>query len=180
MTLAMMMASFTYSTVLPHISAHLASNGLENQEVYSAIGILAIFGMIGKLSFGYIAEHITARRTMMLSLGGQIVSILFIVAYPSTPQIWLSAPLFGFFMGGYGTLVPLIVQESFGLRHFGSISGLATMATAFTFFAGPLMAGASFEYTNSYSASFLIVAFLFGTGIILLTQAEQAYNKIPE
>ena len=179
MTLAMMMASFTYSTVLPHVSAHLAAKGLDDQKVYLAIGLLATFGMMGKVSFGYLAERITARRAMMVSLGGQIVFIVLMVAYPYGPQVWFSVPLFGLCMGGYGTLGALIVQESFGLRYFGSISGLASMATVVPFLAGPLMAGASFEYTDSYGPSFLIVAFLFGIGIASLTQARQDYTQVP-
>jgi MFS family permease len=179
MTLAMMMASFAYSTVVPHVSAHLAAKGMEDQKVYLAIGLLATFGMIGKLSFGYLAERITARRAMMVSLGGQIVFIVLMVAYPHAPQVWFSVPLFGLCMGAYGTLVALIVQESYGLRHFGSISGLANMATVVPFLAGPLMAGASFQYTGSYGPSFLIVAVLYGTGIASLTQAGQQFTREP-
>ena len=136
MTLAFMMASFTYSTILPHVSAHLAAEGMADKGVYLALGLVATGGMLGKLVFGYLAERITARTAMVICLSGQIVFILLMVMYPTSPLVWVSVPLFGLFMGAYGTLTPLIVQENFGLLHFGSISGLASLATVVPFLAG--------------------------------------------
>lgn len=177
MTLAFMMASFTYSTVLPHVSAHLAAQGMKDEGVYLALGLLATFGMIGKMSFGYLAELVTARRAMMVSLGGQMVFIFLMVKYPVAPEVWVAVPLFGLCMGGYGTLVALTVQESFGLRHFGTISGLSNLATVFPFVTGPLIAGASFQATGSYGRSFVIVAVLFATGIAMLTQVRRHHRQ---
>ena len=170
MTLAFMMASFTYSTILPHVSAHLAAEGMADKGVYLALGLVATGGMLGKLVFGYLAERITARTAMVICLSGQIVFILLMVMYPTSPLVWVSVPLFGLFMGAYGTLTPLIVQENFGLLHFGSISGLASLATVVPFLAGPLLAGASFQLWDSYGPSFVVVAGLFAVGIGMLTQ----------
>ena len=173
MTLAFMVASFTYSTVLPHVSAHLAAQGMRDEGVYLALALLATFGMMGKMVFGYLAELITARRAMMVSLGGQMAFIFLMVQYPVAPQVWVTVPLFGFCMGAYGTLVALTVQESFGLRHFGTISGLSNLATVFPFVTGPLLAGASFQATGSYGRAFVIVAVLFAMGIAMLTQVKR-------
>ena len=172
-SLATMLASFTYSAVLPQIGDHLASEGMSPAVVPFAISLLAGFGMAGKVSFGYLSERFTARRAMMLSLGGQIVFIFMIVGLASPPAVWVSVALFGFFMGGYGTLITLIVQENFGVRHFGIISGLVGMASIVPFFAGPLVAGASFDLTESYGPAFIAVTGLFAAAFALLTQVSQ-------
>lgn len=171
MTGAMTLGSFTYTTVLPHVGAHLSAEGMSDGRLVAlSVSLLAAFGMMGKLTFGYLAERITARRAMMLSLGGQAVALTAMVALPDPPFVWLLVPLFGLHMGAFGTLVSLIVQENFGLRYFGSISGLAQMATVVPFALGPLLAGGSFDLTESYGPAFLTVAALFGIGIMSLTQ----------
>jgi MFS family permease len=169
LTLAMTLGSFTYSAVLPQVSDHLGVAGMARTTVPFAISLLAAFGMVGKLSFGYLSERFTARRMMMASLGGQLVFLVLMVNFPTAPLAWIFVPLFGLFMGSYGTLVPLVAQEAFGLRHFGSIAGLMALATVVPFFAGPLLAGASFDLTDSYGAGFLIVAAMFAVAFVTLT-----------
>ena len=84
----------------------------------------------------------------------------------------VTVPLFGLHMGAYGALVPLIVQDNFGLRHFGRISGLVSMATVLPYAVGPLMAGASVDISGSYGPAFFGAAVLFATGIGALTQVR--------
>ena len=173
MTLAVMLGSFTYTTLLAHVSAHLNAEGMSENIVPLALSLLAAFGMGGKLVFGYLAERITARRALMASLSGQIVFILLIVWYPESPLVWVWVPLFGLHMGAFGALVPLLTQENFGLRYFGSISGLSSMLTVVPYALGPLLAGASFDREGSYGPAFILVAVLFGIAVIALTQARQ-------
>ena len=63
-----MLGSFTYSSILSQVSDHLISKGMEQSIVPLAISLLAIFGMMGKLSFGYLSEKFTARRMMIINL----------------------------------------------------------------------------------------------------------------
>ncbi len=169
-TVALMLGSFTYSSLLPWVSAHLATEGMADTLVPRALAALAIMGMLGKFSFGYMAEKITARYAMMASFGGQIVSIVLMVAYPLPPAAWIIVPFFGFCMGGFGVLITLIVQQHFGIKAFGSISGLTALAAVIPSLVGPLIAGASADLADSYAPSFLITAALFAVGAVVLTQ----------
>ena len=126
-TVATTLAMFTYSGVLPWVGSHLANEGMPAELAARAMTVLALAGMVGKVVFGSLADAITARRAMMLSLAGQVVFILLMVAYPTPPLIWLFVPLYGLSMGAFGVLVTLIAQEAFGVRFFGSISGLIYM-----------------------------------------------------
>ena len=129
LTLSMALATFTYSAILPHVGAHLEIEGLSDAVVLTAVALLAACGMAGKLLFGYVAERITARHTLMLTLTGQCLAVLLMVVEPSRPLVWVSVSMYGLFMGSFGVLSTLIVQEAYGLRYFGSISGMAGMAS---------------------------------------------------
>lgn len=168
MALAMTLATFTYSTILPHIGAHLETEGLPDRVVLTSVALLAVCGMAGKLLFGFIAERITSRRAMMLTLAGQCISILLIVISPSQPMIWISVSMYGLFMGSYGVLSTLLVQESYGLKSFGSISGLVGTTSVISLISGPLIAGISADETGGYGPAFVGIVAMFGLAIIAL------------
>ena len=170
LTLSMALATFTYGAVLPHVGAHLEIEGLSDAVVLTAVALLAAFGMAGKLLFGYVAERITARRTLMLTLTGQCLAVLLMVAEPSSPLVWVSVPMYGLFMGSYGVLSTLIVQEAYGLRYFGSISGMAGMASVVSMVLGPVLAGASADVTGSYGVAFVGIAAMFVVAALALSQ----------
>jgi len=166
------LASFTYSGVLPHVNTHLLDQGIPNGAVLTAVALLAICGMAGKVTFGYLAEKLTSRRAMMISLIGQVLFITLIVTFPSQPTIWISVPMFGFFMGGYGVLITLLTQDTFGLKAFGSIAGLSQFATLIPMLTGPLLAGMSHDRSDSYGIGFMVVAGLFLLAILALGQLQ--------
>ena len=179
-TAATALGSFTYSALLPQISTHLLDQGTNSLTVVMLIFLLAGFGMAGKGVFGYLAERFTARIAMMLSLGGQTALISVIVAYPVGLHLWVIVPIFGFFFGAYGVLVTLLLQENFGLKYFGSIAGLSGLVGMVPMVAGPLMAGISFDYLDSYGPAFMAVAALFVTAILLLTRVRSPMQRLAE
>lgn len=172
-TLVVLLGTFTYSTVLPQVTAHLTSIGFSLSTASLMLSALAGAGLTGKMVFGYLAERITARYAMMLSLGGQAIGLMLLSTASSHTVLWLAVPAFGLCMGAFGALFPLIVQETFGIRYFGSIMGLVNMATVVSFTAGPLLAGSSFDTTGGYRLAFLIVAAMFAAGVLVLTQVRQ-------
>ena len=179
-TAATALGSFTYSALLPQISTHLLDQGTDNATVAMLLSLLAGFGMAGKGIFGYLAERFTARVAMMLSLGGQTALISVIVAYPVGLHLWVIVPIFGFFFGAYGVLITLLLQENFGLKYFGSIAGLSGLVGMIAAVAGPLMAGASSDYLDSYGPAFMAVAALFVTAILLLTRVKSPMQRLAE
>ena len=163
--------------VLPQVADHLIVEGMSRTTVPFAISLLAAFGMVGKLSFGYLSERYTARRMMMVSLGGQVVFIALMVAFPTPPIAWMAVPLFGLFMGSYGALINLVIQDSFGLRNFGTISGLIMMTSVVSFFAGPILAGRSYDVTGHYTAGFIAVAVMFAIAVVAMTRVDAPRDR---
>ena len=169
---AITLGTFTYSAILPHVLVHLVNKGMANASALSALGTLATAGICGKLLFGWMSERFGARRMMMSNLIGQAAFAALLAGAGHTGLLAVAAPLFGLFMGGFGALYILVVQESFGLRHYGSVMGLVNLGTVVSFGLGPLIAGASYDVTGSYGAAFLIVCGLFVAGAVSLTFAR--------
>lgn len=180
-TIAMMLGSFTYTAVLTQVAAHLTEEGVSQGAATIALSLLAGCGMSGKFIMGLLADRITARYALMIDLLGQSgflvlltyfagVSVpLSILSYEATlPLVWVVVGCFGFFLGAFGALTPLTVQDAFGVKFYGSIMGVMSITMGVSSFLGPLIAGWSFDWTGSYRFAFLLVAALFFTGALSL------------
>ena len=169
---AITLGTFTYAAILPHVLAHLVNKGMSNASALSALSALAAAGVCGKLLFGWISERYGARRTMMINLVGQSSFVAVLALAGNAAVLGTAAPLFGLFMGGFGVLYILLVQEAFGLRRYGSVMGLVNIGTVVSFGLGPLLAGASYDISGSYAAAFLVVCGLFAAGSATLVLAR--------
>ena len=173
-TLAIVMGTFTYSAILPQIITHLVDQGVSLTIATTALSVFAIFGMIGKFVMGFIAERISARYTLMINLLGQSMFVTMMIWAGSPLIMWISVPLFGYFNGAFGALFQLVVQDSFGIRNYGSIMGIINMSSMVSFGIGPLLAGLSYDVTGSYEFVFGTVAVMFAVGALSLTQARHS------
>ena len=169
---AIVLGSFTYGAILPHVFVHLMDSGMARASALTSLATLATAGICGKLLFGWSSERFGARRLLMANLAGQAA---FVGLLASGAPVWalaLATPLYGLFMGGFGVLYILVVQESFGLHRYGSVMGLMNLGTVVSYGVGPLVAGASYDLSGGYRGAFLIVCGLFVAGAIALAFAR--------
>ena len=180
---AITLGSFTYSSVLPHVLAHLVNRGMTNASALTALATLATAGICGKLLFGWSSERFGARRLLMANLVGQATFAALLASAVPAGVLALAAPLYGLFMGGFGVLYILVVQESFGLHRYGSVMGLMNLGTVVSFGVGPLVAGASYDLSGGYGLAFFATCALFVAGAIALAfarpRAETARTALP-
>ena len=169
---AITLGAFTYSTILPHALAHLVNKGMPNAAALAALGTIAVGGIFGKLFFGWMSDRFGARRMTMTNLVGQAVFTALLAGADHAAVLVVAAPLYGFFLGGFGTLYILMVQESFGLRHYGSIMGLMNLGAVVPLGLGPLIAGASYDISGGYDTAFFITCGLFVAAAVSLIFAR--------
>lgn len=164
--LAFLATSFTYQAVLSQIIPHLQNEGMALQTAALFLGFAALFGMAGKVVFGFLTERYPARYVLIGGLVTQSVGIMIMIIFPTSNVVWLAAPIYGLALGGTGVLFALIIQETFGLKNFGTIFGITSMATAGSALLGPLMVGVIFDMTGSYAPAFWIVIGIFTVGML--------------
>ena len=78
-----------------------------------------------------------------------------------------------------GVLNALIVSEAFGIRAFGSIMGLVTLAGVIPHLVGPIVAGVIFDARDSYTLAFVFVIalYLVGAAALLLARPPQSSSS---
>ena len=164
--------AFAYGAVLTQLIPHLESKGFSSGAASSGVMLLAIFGVISKLVFGRLSETITARWAMSISLAIQSLGLLLLVAAGGSNAVWLVIIFFAMGFGAMGALIPLTVTEAFGLRHFGTILGVTSMAGAVPLVVGPMMAGIVFDAYGTYDVAFGIIAVMFLPGALSMAMAR--------
>ena len=92
--------------------------------------------------------------------------------------MWTAIVIFGLGMGGVGALTPLVIFDMFGLRKFGSIMGLSTIAIAIPIVLGPYMAGRIFDTTGKYDLMFTITIVLLVISIVCFAVARVPRERV--
>ena len=171
--IALFFATFTYQSVLTQIVPHLENIGVDRAQAAIALSIISLAGMGGKVLFGALTEVFPVRYAVGASLGCQIVGLLILVTVgTSSPLLWIFVPIFGLGFGGLGSLMPLVVQNTFGLRGFGSIFGLVNFFILGAALIGPPLVGLAFDTWGSYSQAFLALSAAFAVGAVVMAFAK--------
>ena len=86
----------------------------------------------------------------------QGIGLSILLASSGTFITWIAIAVFGLGMGGVGTLTPLVIFDMFGLKQFGSITGLANLGITIPVLIGPILAGLIFDSTGEYNIMFAV------------------------
>ena len=171
-TVGLVAATFTYQGVLTQLRQHFEESGFTPAMATTAVSTIAGMGIFSKLAFGRASEKITARIATILSIGLQMVGVLFIAQVDASDLLWLGKFVFGLGFGGLGALALLVVQEMFGMKEFGGIMGIMQVGMIASGTGAPMMAGAIHDSSGSFDSAFLIVAAIFVVGIAALALAR--------
>lgn len=165
--------AFSYSVVLTQLIPHLESQGISSAAASTGVMLLAIFGIASKIIFGRLSETITARWAMAISLAIQSVGLLLLIVVGGSNAVWIVIAFYGMGFGAMGALIPLTVTEAYGMRHFGSILGVTSMAGVIPMIIGPPMAGIVFDTYGNYDVAFAIMAVTFAIGTLAMVLARR-------
>lgn len=174
-------ATFTYQGVLTQLRQHFGENGFEPALATSAVTIIAAMGIGSKLAFGRATERFSARKATALSIAFQAGGVALMITPGNAAVMWAGIIVFGLGFGGLGALIVLVVQQTFGLREFGSLMGVFQMANIISIAGGPWLAGAIHDRNGSYDAAFATIIGIFILGATALLLARQPeWEEPPE
>lgn len=149
------------SATLTHMVPRVTDSGLSLQAASLVMSLCAGMGILGKLSFGWLADHWRARNAVWFTITCQICGQL---AMFNTDTMWLfaiGAGLFGYGMGGVVPLQGALVGQMFGRERFGKALGGMRQAMFPLQIAGVPLAGWVFDTTGSYDPAFTFFLVLY-------------------
>lgn len=149
-----------------HQVAYLVDLGVSAIIAASVVGVVGASSIAGKIGGGWLSDRMERE---LVYLGGitimlaSVAALAMLTAAPAAWAIYGYAVLFGVGYSATASLIPAMVSDRFGGRHFGAIVGAGLMGSAVGSALGPWMAGYLFDRTGSYMLAFAIAA---GCGIV--------------
>ena len=138
-----------------HIVAYCGDLGFGPARGAEMLSLMLGFGIVSRLTFGWISDHIGGLRTLLLGASLQAVALLLFLPFDGLVSLYVISALFGLFQGGIVPSYALIVREHFKPGEAGARVGTVLMATLFGMALGGWMSGAIFDVTGSYRAAFV-------------------------
>ena len=165
LVIGMPLQQFVRTGVVSQLVPHLEQVGFSRAIAAGMMIMLAFFAASSKLIFGRLSESITARISFIVIMILQGIGLTILLASSGTLITWIAIVVFGIGMGGVGTLTPLVIFDMFGLKQFGSITGLANLGITIPVLIGPILAGLIFESTVEYNIMFAVTICLLAISI---------------
>ena len=165
LVIGMTLQQFVRTGVVSQLVPHLEQVGFSRAIAASMMIMLAFFAASSKLIFGRLSESITARISFIVIMILQGIGLTILLASSGTFITWIAIVVFGLGMGGVGTLTPLVIFDMFGLKQFGSITGLANLGITIPVLIGPILAGLIFDSTGEYNIMFAVTICLLAISI---------------
>lgn len=169
-TLTISMCMHCVGAVLTHMIPMAMDRGLTATNAALLLSLSAGVGVLGKVMFGWIADHIDTRIAVWISIAFQMSGVLLISHGGSEVFVLrIGVALFGFGMGGVVPLWGSLIGEAFGRENFGTIMGSMSPCMLPIQIAGTPLAGYIYDNTGSYIAAFNTFLCVYAVAAIAMT-----------
>ena len=138
-----------------HIVAYCGDLGYGIARGAEMLSLMLGFGIISRISSGFIADRIGGVRTLLLGSVLQGAALFLYLWFDGLISLYVISALFGLFQGVIVPSYAIIVREYFSPREAGTRVGLVVMATLLGMALGGWLSGLIFDLTGSYRAAFL-------------------------
>ena len=105
----------------------MTDTGLATSVAARVVATMAIFGMVGKIANGLLADRVGAKWALAGFLGLQAIMIPLFIEAETAPTFYTWAVLFGLGYGGPMPVYAMLFRQYFGLRSIGTILGVFFM-----------------------------------------------------
>ena len=175
MTIAI--AMFTGGSINFHQIPYLMDKGFSSTSAALVVMVYSFIGAIGAVSGGYIADMITARKTMIFSFLVMSVGPLLLLNTDRLSFAMIYAIVYGLFFGSSFALSQAIYADYFGRTSLGVIRGSFQPIQLILNAAGPFFTGLWVDYFGSYTMPFLIFSGCMLLAALLLVVATYPQQK---
>ena len=146
---------------------------IKNSILVFGVVLFAISNFSGRLTWGYLSDHMGAGLCIFLALLIQSLSIISLNIFTLTNTSYLILSfLIGFGFGGNFVLFARETAQTFGLKNMGIIYPYVLIGYAIAGIAGPMSGGFLYDISNTYFYAILLAGIMSLLGSLLfLNQA---------
>ncbi len=167
-----------------HLVAYCGDLGYGAARGAQMLSVLLGCGIVSRLTFGWISDHIGGLRTLLIGSSMQCLALVLFLPFDGLVSLFVIAALFGLFQGGIVPSYAIIIREYFPASEAGGRIGMVITATLLGMALGGWLSGVVFDWTGSYKMAFINgIAWNFfniGVAIFLLHRATRMVAPVRE
>jgi len=168
LTLASACRSVGMTTIVLHQVLYLEIDvGLSTTLAATAVGLMTLMSLPGRLGFGWLGDIIDKRYVMIMCYGLQAVGVLLLSRVQSMSDVYIYVAVYGV---GYGGAIPVynaIIGDYYGRKAFATIRGYLMLFLLPATVAGPIFGGWIHDTYGSYQLAFRIIIILYVVGLFV-------------
>ena len=171
LALGAMMTFYAILGAASHLFLHLRDLDFDLPAAARGVSLLFAMGLVGKATFGILADHLRPKRVFLLGLASMFVGSL-CLASMNASLFWPFILAFGLGWGGLYTVLQLLTLEIFGLRAAGRILGTITVLDAVGGGLGPWVTGALYDRFGDYAVAFGLMSAMIAVSFLAATTLD--------
>ena len=165
-----------YSTATVHFVPFMVWKGLSEGAAASLLGAFALVNLFAHFVLGWIADRANKPQLLALCHFLPALSLPPLMMGSGLWQLWLFTITFTFLDASF-PIVWATVGDFFGRRNFATIRGMMSFFYMWGSFAGPVMAGAIYDRTQSYLLVLWILLALLALATLLVVFLIRPWAK---
>ncbi len=175
------LSAFSENGLVTNLAAILTEHGVPPQGAALALSIRGGAGILGRLGVGFLIDRFSPQRIQTIILVLAALGTL-VLAFAESPLTALAgAALLGIGLGSEADVLPYLLANYFGRKHFSVLYGLTWTAYAIGGATGPMFLGHLYDRAGAYRSQY--VAYLAGVafaaaGVSLLLRRERSEHAL--
>lgn len=172
LTVAFVCSAFVSSSLVVHQVPLLRDVGYSAALAATATGVLGAMQVPGRVLFTPLLR-LASRRVVTIAVFVALAGGSVLLAVGTSPLlVWAFVVVYGM-ARGLGTLLrATLVGELFGVRHYGTVSGVLAAWTTTAVAAGPIVTGVLHDRAGGYDAALWLLVALGVVAVVAATRVE--------
>jgi MFS family permease len=156
------------SAMLLHQVPYFESIGFSTSIAATTVATMLIFSGFGRIFTGFLLDYMDLRKVLLGLIVLHVAGLLLLLRVTAYWHTLAYAVLFGISFGGTIPAGPILAGVYFGTRSFGAITGLIQSLGVVGGVLAPVLLGAIYDSSGTYSSGLIILAVLIGAAIPLV------------
>jgi predicted MFS family arabinose efflux permease len=150
-----------------HVVAFAQDRGVDAFVAGNLLALMGLTGLIGVVAGGAFSDRFGPIWPTVLAFAARVVVFGLILVDQSAISVAVFALVFGATFMVTAPLTVVFVQQSFGSRHLGALTGLITMVHQVFGGLGAYLGAALFDRSGSYDTAFVIMGAVSLVAVVL-------------
>jgi MFS family permease len=155
--------------IIQHLKLYMIDLNFTQSQAAHVMSFVLFMSLAGRVLMGILADLMHRKYVMILifMIVGLSIPLLLLPDFPG--RIYIFAAIFGIGLGGDYMIIPLMAGDLFGVRTLGRVMGIILVADGLAESLSPMLVGATFDLTKSYSLGFTILICIAMAGVLIIS-----------